>query len=118
MTITPSALKFMRRMLRMSGNPAHGFRLLAAPGGCSGMSVEFTVEAAAPAGDVTMQYEDVTLHMSPATQALLERCTLDFSDAAHSSGFTVMDPKGSGCGCSSAGAGAAVVDISALKRRS
>ncbi len=118
MTITQAALKFMRRLLRMSGNPAAGIRLLASPGGCSGTSVEFSVEAAAPKGDVTTEYEGVTIHMPPATQALLDLCTLDFSDAAHASGFTVQDPKGGGCACSGAGgvAGAAVVDISRLRR--
>lgn len=119
-TITPAALKFMRRMLRMSGNPAAGFRLRATPGGCSGVSIEFSVEATAPEGDVTTEYGDIAIHMPPATEALLDRCTLDFSDAAHVSGFTVLDPKGGGCGCSSAGgeAGRAVIDISRLRRGS
>ena len=118
MTITQAALTFMRRLLRMSGNQAAGVRLLAGPGGCSGMTVEFSIEAVALKGDVTTEYEGVTIHMPPATRALLDHCTLDFSDAAHASGLTVIDPRGGGRACSSAGAvaGAAVVDISRLKR--
>ena len=116
MTITPSALTFMRRLLRMSGNPSSGIRLLATPGGCSGTTVEFSVEASGFEGDVTVEYEGLSIHMPPPTQELLDRCTLDFSDTPHSSGFTVLDPKGGGCGCSAAGEGAAVVDISRLRR--
>lgn len=116
MIITPSALNFMRRMLRLGGNPASGFSLVATPGGCSGTSVEFGVEPAAPDGYVTMQYEGITIHMPPATQTLLKGCTLDFADTLHGTGFVVRDPKGGGCGCATDSGGAAVVDISRLRR--
>jgi Fe-S cluster assembly iron-binding protein IscA len=42
-TLTPAALKFMRRMVRFSETPAGGFRLTVTPGGCSGSIAEFTV---------------------------------------------------------------------------
>ncbi len=116
-TITPSALKFMRRMLRMSGRPASGIRLLATPGGCSGISVDFTIETAPCDGDVTAEYEGLVIHMPLVTCELLDRCTVDFSDAVHSSGFTVFNPNSGGCGCQTAGHDA-VVDISRLKRNS
>lgn len=116
MTITPSALKFMRRMLRMSGHPTSGIRLQATPHGCSGTSVEFSVEAFGSHDDVTTKYEDLTIYMPPATEEILNRCTLDFSDAIHSSGFTVLDQKGGNCGCSTADPRSAIVDISRLKR--
>jgi iron-sulfur cluster assembly protein len=45
-TITPAAEKFIRRMVRFSETPAGGFKLSVAPGGCSGYSSEFSVEAA------------------------------------------------------------------------
>ena len=51
MTVTPAAEKFMRRMVRFSATPAGGFRLTVAPGGCSGYSSEFSVEAAPHSGD-------------------------------------------------------------------
>ncbi len=117
MTITPSALNFMRRMLRMSGCPTSGIRLLATPGGCSGTSVDFTIEASPCDGDITTGYEGLVVHMPQATWELLDRCTVDFSDAAHASGFTVLDPKSGACGCQPSG-NAATVDISRLKRSS
>ncbi|MHB8253828.1 MAG: HesB/IscA family protein [Acidiferrobacter sp.] len=115
-TITPSALHFMRRILRLSGHPEHGFRLLVTPGGCSGMSVDFSVESAPWAGDVMMGHDGVKIFMPAATNDLLARCTVDFNDTRHSSGLIVKDPKSDACGC--AGAGSATVDISRLKRQS
>jgi len=114
-TITPNALHFMRRIVRLSGRAQNGFRLLVSPGGCTGMSVEFSVEPNPMADDVVMDYDGMRLFMPVATQALLEKRTLDFADTPHSSGLMVKDPLGSACGCH--GAGVATVDISALKRR-
>jgi Fe-S cluster assembly iron-binding protein IscA len=52
LTLTPKAEKFIGRMIRFNGGtPEHGFRLTVSPGGCSGLSSEFTVEAAPMAGD-------------------------------------------------------------------
>ncbi|WP_298139735.1 iron-sulfur cluster assembly accessory protein [Acidiferrobacter sp.] len=115
-TITPSALAFMRRMLRLSGNPAYAIRLLATPGGCSGLGIDLSVEAKASEGDVTTEYEGLTLHMPPATQALLEGCTLDFADTVHSSGFVVRGSQGA-CGCQGAAVAPAVIDVSRLRHK-
>ena len=49
-TVTPAAAKFIRRMVKFSDHPAGGFRLSVTPGGCSGYSSEFTVQAAPLAG--------------------------------------------------------------------
>lgn len=46
LTITPSAAKFIQRMVRFGGaGEGAGFRLSVSPGGCSGLASEFSVEA-------------------------------------------------------------------------
>ncbi|HUW98758.1 MAG TPA: iron-sulfur cluster assembly accessory protein [Acidiferrobacter sp.] len=114
-TITPAALHFMRRIVRLSGRGQSGFRLQVSPGGCSGMSVDFSVEDGPLAEDVVMDYEGMKIFMPLATQTLLEKCTVDFADTLHSSGLTVKDPRSTACGCGETGV--SKVDISALKRK-
>jgi iron-sulfur cluster assembly accessory protein len=97
-TITPAAERFIRRMLRMNGNPESGFRLRVSPGGCSGLSSEFEVEAAPRAGDAVCQISGVTLFLPAESRILLEGSTIDFADTPTQTGFVITDPKNS-CGC-------------------
>jgi len=113
LTITPSAGQFMRRMLRLAGIENPLFRLIVSTGGCSGMSVDFSVDLAPTADDVVVDYEGISVVMAPATEALLEGCTLDFTESTHSPGFVVRGAKAGGCACSAMGA--MPVDISRLR---
>lgn len=99
-TITPAADRFIRRVLRMSGNPENGFRLVVSPGGCSGLSSEFEVEAVPRAGDAVCDIGGVKLFLPAESRILLEGTTIDFADTPTQTGFVITDPKNS-CGCSS-----------------
>ena len=61
---TPAAEKFIRRLLRFDGGPGYGLRLLVSPGGCSGMSSEFNVEAQPREGEVAFKHAES--HVVPA----------------------------------------------------
>lgn len=121
--ITPSAEKFMRRMIRFNGgNTESGFRLVVTPGGCSGLSSEFTVEAAPLENDAVLDSNGMKVFLPAESRILLEGVTIDFSDSAMSTGLTFIDPKAQPCGCSSsspAGApsGVATVSISSIQRK-
>jgi iron-sulfur cluster assembly accessory protein len=97
-TLTPAAEKFIRRMLRFSAG-AGGFRLTVTPGGCSGLSAEFDVEAAPRAGDATLTFGDINLYLPAESRILLQDVTIDFSETPTSSGFKFHDPKAEPCGC-------------------
>lgn len=99
-TITPAAERFIRRMLRMSGNSENGFRLVVSPGGCSGLSAEFEVESVARPGDAVWTVNGVTLFLPAESRILLDGTTIDFADTPTQTGFVITDPKNS-CGCSS-----------------
>jgi iron-sulfur cluster assembly accessory protein len=107
-TITPAAERFISRMLRMGGDPKAGFRLQVSPGGCSGLSSEFEVEAAPRAGDAVCRVGGVTLFLPAESRLLLEGATIDFVDTPTQTGFVITDSK-SGCGCTSAGASEATM---------
>jgi iron-sulfur cluster assembly accessory protein len=102
LVVTSAAAKFMRQMVRFSKHPAGGFRLTVAPGGCSGHSSEFTVEAGPHAGDAELAVDGLRLFLPATSQALLEGATVDFADTPLQSGLTFVTPNAAAC-CASAG---------------
>lgn len=114
LTITPSAEKFIRRMIRFNGGEGHGFRLMVSAGGCSGLASEFTVEAAPLRGDNVIEKNGVKLFLPAESRLLLDGVTIDFTDTLMSSGLTFIDPKAASCDCSSASPGVATVNVSSI----
>jgi len=105
-TLTPAAITFMKRMIRLSGLGLDaGFRLEVSPGGCSGLSASFSVEPAPGAEDVVLRFPEVTLFVPTACRPLLDGVAIDFEDSPTNTGFTFVDPKATGCGCSTTEAG-------------
>ena len=99
LTITPSAEKFIRRMIRFGGaGESAGFRLSVSPGGCSGLAAEFSVEAEPFNGDAVVPYQDIKLFLPVESRLLLQGVTIDFSETPLSSGFVFHNPNANGCG--------------------
>jgi len=119
-TVTHAAEKFMRRMVRFSTSPEGGFRLTVAPGGCSGYSSEFTVEAAPRGGDAELAVNGVRVFLPTESRLLLDGVTVDFADTPLQSGLTFVNPNAEACGCSTAGdtkpPAQATVSLSSIKR--
>ena len=99
--ITPAAQKFVRRMIQFSANPTGGFRLLVSPGGCSGLSAQFDVEAEPRQGDQEFVVEGLKFYLPAESRLLLDGVTIDFADSASSGGLVFHDPKHAGS-CKSA----------------
>ena len=123
LTITPKAEKFIGRMIRFNGGtPAHGFRLTVSPGGCSGLSSEFTVEAGPLDGDAVVEASGLKLFLPAESRILLDGATIDFKDTPLESGLTFITQSAGNCGCSSSGghgehAGPATVSIASIQRK-
>ena len=120
-TVTPSAEKFIRRMVRFSEHPSGGFRLTVAAGGCSGYSSEFTVEPAPAAGDSELLVGGVKVFLPAESRLMLDGVTIDFADTPTKSGLTFINPNAAACGCSSSGVAVsapaqATVSISSIGR--
>ena len=118
-TITPSAEKFIRRMIRFNGSGQDGFRLVLTAGGCSGLAAEFSVEAAPRAGDSVLEHNGLKLFLPAESRLLLDGVTIDFADTAMSSGLTFINPNAASCACSSSGKAPAVtmLDPAAIGRK-
>jgi iron-sulfur cluster assembly accessory protein len=100
--VTPAAETFMRRIVRFGGKGERaGFRLTVSPGGCSGLSSQFTVEARPPAGDEVISVNGLDLYLPPESRKLLAGVTIDFKDTRMESGFAFIDPNAESCACSS-----------------
>lgn len=121
-TISPAAEKFIRRMVRFSDHPTGGFRLTVSPGGCSGYSSEFTVEAAPQAGDAELAVGGVRVFLPAESRLVMDGLTMDFEDTPTRSGLTFFNPNAAPCACSSSGDAAAkpptqaTVSLASLKR--
>lgn len=107
LNISPAAHKFVSRMIRFGGaGESAGFRLVVSPGGCSGLSSEFTVEAAPLPGDAEFTIDGLKLFLPAESRLLLQGVTMDFKDTPTQSGLVFVDPKASGCGtCSTSAPG-------------
>ena len=77
--------------------------MLVSPGGCSGLSALFDVEAAPRAGDQEFVVEGVKFFLPAESRLLLNDVTIDFSDLPTGGGLVFHDPKNTGsCKSSSA----------------
>ncbi len=126
LTLTPKAEKFIGRMIRFNGGtPEHGFRLTVSPGGCSGLSSEFTVEPAPQDGDAVVEASGLKLFLPAESRILLDGATIDFKDTPMESGLTFITPNSGSCGCSSSDSGhgdhshsgPATVSIASIQRK-
>jgi iron-sulfur cluster assembly accessory protein len=100
LTMTPTAEKFIRRMLRFDGGPGAGFRLKVSPGGCSGLAADFSVEKAPAPGEQAFTVNGVTLFLPAESRLLLDGVTIDFGETPLQSGFVFNSPHQVACGVS------------------
>jgi iron-sulfur cluster assembly accessory protein len=124
LTLTPKAEKFIGRMIRFNGGtPAHGFRLTVSPGGCSGLSSEFTVESGPLEGDAIVEASGLKLFLPAESRILLDGATIDFKDTPMESGLTFITQSAGHCGCSSSDgghsdhSGPATISIASIQRK-
>ncbi len=122
LTITPSAAKFIQRMIRFGGAGENaGFRLSVSPGGCSGLASEFSVEPSPLPGDATVTIDGLKLFLPAESRLLLQGVVMDFKDTPLQSGLVFQDPKSTGCstcGTSTPPPGEVAVPISAIPIKS
>jgi iron-sulfur cluster assembly protein len=122
LTITPSAAKFIQRMIRFGGaGEGAGFRLSVSPGGCSGLASEFSVEAEPRPGDAVVIIDGLKLFLPAESRLLLQGVTMDFKDTPMQSGLVFQDPKATGCGTCGTSApppGEVAVSISSIPVKS
>lgn len=103
LTITEKAGKFIHRMIVFGNGNAHsGFRLAVKPGGCAGLSYDFSIEAEPRLGEEVVEGSGFRVFIPTESQPFLEGVTIDFVDTLIHSGLTFTNPNAiSQCGCGS-----------------
>jgi len=99
--LTPSAERFIRRMLRFSTNPESAFRLRVRPGGCAGLASEFDIEDAAQDSAELIVVSGVRMLVDFLSLGLLSGATVDFSDSLAQTGFVFRLPGKQQASCGS-----------------
>ena len=98
-TVSPKAVKEVKRILAEQGKPGLGLRVGVKGGGCSGLSYSLNFDAQKE-GDNVFEFEDTRVFVDPKSLLYLAGMTLDFSDSLEGRGFKFVNPNASRtCGC-------------------
>ena len=114
MELTPTAEKFIRRMMRCSIGMNSGFRLKVRPGGCCGLAVEFDLVAEPGANEVVWKHSELRIFLDSASCLLLNGAIVDFIDNRSLTGFVITTPGGTPQVCPP---DSTLVPVDALVRR-
>ena len=99
-TLTPNAVKAIRRFVRGSETPVAGLRVMIQGGGCSGFQYGLRLEAEKQADDTALDIDGVTMLVDPMSYTLVAGVTIDFIDTLTHTGFKFDNPNAtSTCGC-------------------
>ena len=99
-TLTPTAQQAIGRFMEQAEVPLAGLRISVSDGGCSGHKYAMQLETEAALGDLSLRIGEITLLVDPASQPLLEECTVDFVETLEESGFKFENPNAkAACNC-------------------
>jgi iron-sulfur cluster assembly accessory protein len=87
--LTPAAKAFIRRMSRFAAGAEAGFRLVVAPGGCSGFATTFDLVRGPEASDVVWECEGLRIFLGPESRRFLDGATVDFLETRSHTGFVI-----------------------------
>lgn len=103
-TLTPAAVKQVKRLRDKKGNNQLALRLGVKGGGCSGLSYVMSFEDGAEEGDSVFEVDGVTVIVDPKSAQFIGGITLDYSTAnLLEGGWKFINPnaeKSCGCGTS------------------
>lgn len=114
LSMTLPAENFVRRMIRFNGAPGSGFRLVVMPGGCSGMSYEFSVEKEPLPGDAMVVHNGIRLFISKESVPLLDGAIMGFEESVTQTRLVFVNPnlpQSCSGACSSSAAASNVVSV-------
>ena len=102
LTVTPSAVGVIRRLLEERSIPNHALRVFVTGGGCSGMQYGMSFEEESRDYDEVVSVDGVRLFIDPTSLVYLRGATIDFVDSLIGGGFRIDNPNAvSSCGCGS-----------------
>ena|SRR3989338_1195451 len=98
-TLTPTAISEVKRLIEKQGNPNLVLRVGVQGGGCSGLSYKLGFDQER-AGDHVDEFDGVKVAVDPKSDLYLESTTVDFVDGLEGRGFKFLNPQAKkSCGC-------------------
>ncbi len=98
--MTPAAAAKARSLLEQEGRDDLALRIAVQPGGCAGLKYNLFFDDRCLDGDLTAEFDGVTLTMDRMSSPYLQGASIDFVDTIEKQGFTIDNPTASGsCAC-------------------
>ena len=99
-TLTPSAVHEVKRLIEKDGKQGHALRLLVKGGGCSGLSYDLELDATVREKDFVFEFDGLKVVVDPKSSLYLKGITLDFSGGLNGRGFQFKNPNAThSCSC-------------------
>jgi iron-sulfur cluster assembly protein len=99
-SLTPSAVQRVRRLLDERNLQGHALRVFVSGGGCSGMQYGMALEGNPRETDQRYAFEGVDVVVDPMSMTYLAGCTIDYVDEIMGGGFRIDNPNAvASCGC-------------------
>ena len=99
-TLTDTAAEKVASLLHQEGRDDLRLRLAVQPGGCSGLIYQLYFDERLLDGDVTTDFDGVTVVVDRMSVPYLNGAEIDFVDTIEKQGFTIDNPNAQGsCAC-------------------
>ena len=101
-SLTPQAVKEIRRILTEQNNPKLALRVGVKGGGCSGFSYAMGFDSEQREMDAIFEQEGIKILCDPKSHLYPDGITVDFKNDLTDGGFRFINPNAKGsCGCGS-----------------
>ena len=99
-TLTPSAIDWVKRVRAKEGKDGQALRLGVKAGGCSGYSYHMGFTTDQRPGDLVLAYDGLTVYIDARSLELLDGTTVDFERGLLGTGIQFKNPRvKKSCGC-------------------
>ncbi len=99
-TLSDAAVRRIKKLRQIEGDPALMLRLTVSAGGCSGFQYKYDLDNQRHDGDVVFERDGAALITDEVSLDLIGGTVVDFVQTMMSEGFEVKNPNAvSSCGC-------------------
>ena len=98
--LTDAAAAKAKALLDQEGRDDLVLRIQVEPGGCAGLRYSLYFDDRSLDGDITAEFDGVTLTVDRMSAPYMQGATIDFVDTIEKQGFTIDNPNATGsCAC-------------------
>lgn len=101
-TMTPSAIDKIKRLIEAAQNPHLKLRIYIVGGGCSGFQYGFKLDDVVNTEDMCVDVDGISVLIAPLSLPYLQGATVDYVENLQGASFKVNNPNAeTTCGCGS-----------------